>query len=162
MVDLNIGRQGVIPADQRATTLAAATFQIEANGKTAVFSELTGITSEVEQAEYMEASVKGPVFGRFLGKAKPPTVTLKRSMSTGADTTWIWGWHALARTGAQTAYQDTTLSLFGAGNPDKAIKVYQLTNAIPTKVEIGGMKAGGTEVVMQTLTLQCDEIAEAP
>jgi len=161
--DLTIGRQSAMPKGNRTSTLSNATFKIENLGKSALFSELVGISSEVEMAEYMEVGEKGPMFGRFVGKAKPPTVTLKRSMSTGPDTTWIWAWHALARTGSADAYRDSTLSLYGAGaDPSTALKSYQLLNAVAAKVEIGGVKAGGTEVVIQTLTIQCDEIVEAP
>jgi len=145
----------------RETSLASATFKIDANGNSAVFSELTGISSEVELAEYMEVGEHGPVFGRFVGKAKPPTVVLKRAMGTGKDTTWIWAWHALARSGKPDAYMDVTLSLFGAGSdPSKPLKSYQLVNGIASKVEIAGMQAGRTEMVMQSVTIQCDEIIE--
>jgi hypothetical protein len=53
--------------------------------------------------------------------------------------------------------------LYGAGDdPGGAAKMtYMLVNAFPTKVDIAGMKAGGTEVVLQTVTLQCDEIIGA-
>jgi phage tail-like protein len=163
MVDMGIGRQSALPADKRKETLSAATFKIENQGGSAVFSELAGISSEVELAEYMEVGDKGPMFGRFVGRAKPPTVSLKRAMTTGQDTTWVWAWHALARTGASEAYRDTTLSFFGAGSdPTKPLKMYSMINAVAQRVEIGGMKAGGTEVVIATLTIQCDEIVEAP
>lgn len=163
MPDLGIGRQGAIEKAARATTLTSSYFKIECTGGgSALFSELGGISSEVEMAEYMEAGEKGPMFGRFIGKAKPPTVTLKRAMGTGKDTSWIWTWHALARTGSPEAYRETTLAFYGAGEPGKALKIYQLINAVPTKVEIAGAKAGATEVVIQTVTLQCDEINEAP
>jgi phage tail-like protein len=162
MVDLGIGRQSSLAPDKRDETLASAVFKIEDDtGKTAMFSELGGISSEIEQTEYMEAGEKGPMFGRFIGKAKPPTVTLKRAMTTGPDTTWIWSWHALARTGSKMAYKTTTLGLIGTGSSEP-LKSYMLVNAFPTKVEIAGMKAGGTEVVIQTVTLQCDEIIEGP
>jgi phage tail-like protein len=160
MVDLSLGRQQAIKADDRSSTLTSATFVIESGGQKAMFSELGGISSEVEQAEYMEAGPRGPQFGRFIGRAKPPTVTLKRSMTKGGSSTrWIWLWHATARKMSSEAYRDCTLQLFGAGSTDPA-RTYHLTNAIPTKVEIAGMKAGGTEVVLQTLTLMCDAIEE--
>jgi len=163
MAVMGTGRQTAVEQATRTEALTSAVFQIESNGQTARFSELGGITSEVESAEYMEAGEKGPVFGRFLGRAKPPTVSLKRAMSTGKDTNWVWEWHAAARSGDVAAYRDTTLKLFGAGgDPQKAKKSYTLVGAFPTKVEIMGMKAGATEVVLQTVTLQCDEIIELP
>lgn len=161
-LDMGMGRQQALDKNKRSDTLSSATFEIEADGKTARFSELTGISSEVTMADYMEAGEHGPEFGRFIGQAKPPTVQLKRAMGTGGDTTWIWAWHALARTGAVTAYKQTYLKLFGAGSPDKPLKTYELVNAVATKVDIAGMKAGATDVVVQSLTMQCDEINEAP
>lgn len=163
MVDFTIGRQNTLDAGERKAALTSPTFMIEAGGQEALFSELAGISSEVEQVEYMESGAKGPMFGRFLGRAKPPTVTLKRSMNEGPSTKWIWTWHSLARTLSPEAYRMTTLKLFAAGSgSDAPVKSYMLVNAVPTKVEIAGMKAGATEVVLQTLTLMCDSIEEAP
>ncbi len=161
MTIMGTGRQQAFDNAKRGETLTSAVFKIENEHGAAMFSELGGISSEVEQSEYMEAGEKGPMFGRFIGRAKPPTVTLKRAMSTGQDTSWIWEWHGMARTGATGAYRTTTLQLFGAGaDPGKPLKSYTLVNAIPTKVDIAGMKAGGTEVVLQTLTMMCDEIID--
>lgn len=149
---------------KKGEILSSAMFQIEVLGKgTAMFSELGGISSEVEAQPYMEAGEKGPEFGRFIGQAKPPQVTLKRSMSTGKDTTWIWEWHRAARSASTSAYRHCTLKLFSPNKgPNDPVKTYELANAFPTKVEIASMKAGGNEVVMQTVTLQCDEITEPP
>jgi phage tail-like protein len=163
-IDLNPGRQQILDNEVKGQTLTSAIFKISTSNGDAMFSELAGISSEVEQVEYMEAGLKGPVFGRFIGRAKPPTVALKRAMSTNKDTQWIWEWHAMARTGTTAAYRACTLSLYAAGQDPSgtATKAYMLSNAFPTKVEIAGMKAGGSEVVLQTVTLMCDEIIEAP
>lgn len=156
------GKQGAIDPKEKGKTLSAASFIVTCEGKDAHFSELSGIKSEVETGEYMEVGEKGPQYGRFLGKAKPPEVTLKRSMTSGGQTTdWIWVWHTAARQLDPAAYKDCGLQLFGAGS-DQALKTYYLVNAIPTKVDIGQMKAGASEVVLQTLTLQCDSIEEMP
>jgi len=161
---LGTGRQQAIQPGTRAELLTSAIFKIENEKGLAVFSELAGISSEVEMQEYMQAGEKGPEFGRFVGKAKPPTVTLKRAMSNGPDTTWIWEWHQMARLGMPNCYRTTTLMLYGAGSdPGGAPQMgYMLVNAFPSKVDIAGMKAGGTEVVVQTVTLMCDEIIESP
>jgi len=161
---LGTGRQAALQDDARNTLLTSAVFKIENSAGAASFSELAGINSEVEQTEYMQAGAKGPEYGRFVGKTKPPSVTLKRAMSTGPDTTWIWAWHQQARAGLPGAYRTTTFMLYGAGTgmDESPSMAYMLVNAFPSKVEIAGMKAGGTEVVVQTVTLQCDEIIEAP
>lgn len=161
---LGTGRQAAIRDETRGELLTSAIFKIENEAGVASFSELAGINSEVEQTEYMQAGEKGPEFGRFVGKTKPPSVTLKRAMSTGKDTTWIWEWHQQARAGSPAAYRTTTFMLYGAGSDpsQQPAMSYMLVNAFPSKVEIAGMKAGATEVVVQTVTLQCDEIIEGP
>ena len=35
---------------------------------------------------------------------------------------------------------------------------YHLTNAWPSKLEIGGLKAGSSEVLMETVTIVCERI----
>lgn len=148
---------------RKGEALTSAIFQIEVLGLgDAVFSELGGITSEVETNDYMEVGKQGPELGRFIGKAKPPTVTLKRAMTTGKDSTWIWAWHIAARQAKPDVYKLATLKLFSpTKGMDTPVRIYELTNAFPTKVEIAGMKAGGSEVVLQTVTLQCDMIEES-
>lgn len=161
---LGTGRQTSITDAARGTVLTSAIFMISNSAGQASFSELAGISSEVEQTEYMQAGAKGPEFGRFVGKTKPPSITLKRAMGAGGDTTWIWAWHSAARAGLPGAYRETTFKLYGTGeDPTGAGSLsYTLVNAFPSKVEIGGMKAGATEIVIQTVTLQCDEIIESP
>lgn len=152
-------RQTAMSPKEKELAVSSAVFEIENTWGVARFSELGGISSEIEQNEYMEVGPNGnPTLGRFLGKAKPPTVTLKRAMSNGPDSGWVWKWHAQARTLVIGAYLDTHLRLIAANQADP--RVYTLYGAIPTKVELAGIKAGGTEVVIQTLTMQCDEIVE--
>lgn len=158
---IGTGRQTAPTPEEKKVLLTSAIFKVEAEGKSVSFSELTGIVSEVEQSEYMEAGAVGALFSRHFGKTKPPTVTLKRAMRTGEDNTWVWAWHQLARAGtAVGGYKDCVLKLYAPGDaPDGPGSMsYMLVNAWPAKVEIAGMKAGSTEVVIQTLTLMCDEI----
>jgi phage tail-like protein len=158
--EFGTGRQMAMAPDSKEKLLTSAFFRIETMEGSADFSDLAGITSEVEQTEYMETGPVGPLFSRHPGRSKPPTVVLKRGMKTGTGTTWIWTWHKLARMGAPGMLRDTALLLYGPqDDPGGAPRViYMLMNAFPTKLELAGMKMGGTEVVVQTLTLQCDDI----
>jgi phage tail-like protein len=159
---LGTGRQLAIPADKKGEVLTSAFFRITTMEGSADFSELAGISSEVEQTEYMEAGPVGSIFSRHPGRTKPPTVTLKRAMKSGLGTTWIWTWHKLARMSAPGMHRDCTLMLFSAGDdPDGVGRMnYILINAFPAKVELAGMKAGATEIVVQTVALQCDDIVD--
>ena len=154
------GRQIAIIDDEKESLLSSAFFRIGTPEGSADFSELLGISSEVEQSEYMEAGPGGAMFSRHPGRTKPPTVTLKRGMKTGFSTMWIWSWHKLARMSAPGMLRDCVLMLYGPNDDPSGPgrMAYMLMNAFPTKVELAGMKMGGTEVVVQTLTLQCDDM----
>jgi phage tail-like protein len=157
---LGTGRQLAIPADSKSRLLTSAFFRIATPEGSADFSDLQGISSEVEQTEYMETGPMGALFSRHPGRSKPPTVTLKRGMKTGLSTLWIWSWHKLARMSAPGMLRDCALMLYGPDDDPAGPgrMAYMLMNAFPTKIELAGMKMGGTEVVVQTLTLQCDDL----
>jgi phage tail-like protein len=159
---LGSGRQFSITPDQKERILSSATFRIWTVEGSADFAELAGITSEVEQTEYMEAGPVGALFSRHAGRTKPPTVTLRRAMRTGPSTTWLWTWHQFARQSLPTMHRDCSLTLFGPGDSTSGSgrMTYLMMNAIPTKIEIAGVKAGASEVVVQTVTLQCDELID--
>jgi phage tail-like protein len=156
------GRQLAMTPDLKESMLSAALFRIWTVEGSADFSELGGITSEVEQTEYMEAGPVGALFSRHAGRSKPPTIVLKRAMRSGPSTTWIWTWHQSARHSLPTMYRDCSLTLFGPGDDPSGPgrMTYMLMNALPTKVEISGVKAGASEVMVQTVTLQCDDLID--
>jgi phage tail-like protein len=156
------GRQLAIPADRKGDLLYSTFFRIVTMEGTADFSELNGITSEVEHTEYMEAGPVGSLFSRHAGRTKAPTVSLKRAMRTGLSTTWIWTWHKLARMTMPGMLRDCTLMVYGAGDDPDGIgrMTYVLVNSFPAKVELTGMKAGATELILQSVTLQCDDIID--
>jgi phage tail-like protein len=160
--DLTTGRQLAAPADLKEQLLSSATFRLWSVEGSADFGELGGITSEVEQTEYMEAGPIGAFFSRHAGRSKPPTIVLKRAMRTGPSTLWLWGWHQSARHGLPTMYRDCSLTLFGAGDDlsGPGRMTYMLMNALPTKIEVSGIKAGASEVILQSVTLQCEDLID--
>ena len=66
---------GLAPGD----AITAARFSIVIDGyQIASFSELVGITTEVEPVELLESTEKEVMLKKLPGKRKPPTLTLKR------------------------------------------------------------------------------------
>jgi hypothetical protein len=162
VVELTAGRQLPATRQDKDELLASAFFRIWTVEGSAYFAELTGITSEVEHTEYMEAGPVGALFSRHPGRSKPPTVTLKRALRIGFSTTWLWTWHGFARQSLPMMFRDCQLTLFGPGDDPAGAgrATYLLMNAFPAKVEIAGVKSGATEVVFQTVTLQCDDLID--
>lgn len=160
--DLPLGRQLALSPHDKETILSSAVFRLATVEGTADFAELGGITSEVENTEYMDSGPFGAIFARYAGRAKPPTITLKRAMRTGPSTLWIWSWHQSARQALPTMRRQAFLTFYGPGDDPTGVgrMTYSLVNAWPAKVEISGVKAGSSEVIYQTVTLQCDDLLD--
>jgi phage tail-like protein len=140
--------------------LTAARFAIRIEGSAkpaAVFTELGGISSEVEVVEYLSTdSVTGAVsHTKQYGKTKPPTVTLKRGVDGDAS---LWAWHQMVLAGDPTAKMSCTLELIGVDGKPKVS--YWLASAWPAKLEVGGIKAGASELVIETVTFTCESITQ--
>ncbi|MEU9255934.1 phage tail protein [Streptomyces sp. NPDC048270] len=147
--------------------LSAAAFMVsfDSAGMASYFSELSGITSEIEPVEYIAADSKTgePVLTKQFGKVKPPTVTLKRGVDgSGA----LFAWHEMARAAVGAARMSGTLSILGhpesVGAERPVLAKYWLWGAWPSKVEVGNLKAGTSEIVLETVTFTCERVTTTP
>ena len=160
--DLREGRQLTLSNSDKDSILHSAVFRLATLEGTADFAELGTLTSEVENTEYMDSGPFGTSFSRYAGRAKPPILVLKRAMRTGPSQLWIWSWHAQVRAALPTMRRQAFLTFYGAGDDIDGIGrlTYGLINAWPSKLEVSGAKAGGTELIYQTLTLQCEDLID--
>ena len=133
--------------------LTAARFSLSIDGyEIASFSELGGISSEVEVVEYREGG-DDTIIRVLPGKPFPPTITLKRGMTSSME---LWAWHELARSGDAGARKTADLTMYSVdGSP---VARFHLENAWPAKIEIGALKAGSSEVLMESVTIVCEQI----
>jgi phage tail-like protein len=115
----------------------------------ATFSDLGGIVSGIDpaQLELSGGSVRLP------GKRTPPTVTLTRGMTNDAA---LWSWHDSALAGDAAARKNAELVFYSPeGVP---VARFDLQHAWPSKLEVGAVKAGASEVLMETVTIVCEHI----
>ena len=131
----------------RETPISAARFGLSIDGvQIASFSELAGISSTVD----LIPSDEGPLLGRSV---KSVSIVLRRPMNR--DMT-VSSWHEAAQAGIQAARKSCSLVMYDAeGTP---VARYYLENAWPSKVDIGSLKAGSSEVLMETVTMTCEFI----
>ncbi|HEY8245471.1 MAG TPA: phage tail protein [Casimicrobiaceae bacterium] len=149
-VPLTVAPQGGPKGGDR-DAITAARFELVIDGVSiATFSELAGITSgyDIDFVEYSERD------GVLLPPTrKPPAVVLRRAKT--ADLA-IWRWHVAALGGQQGARKSCSLVMYNTkGDP---VARYHLTDAWPAKVEIGALKAGASEVLMETVTMVVERI----
>jgi phage tail-like protein len=144
------------PAVGQTDPITASRFSITIDGyEIATFSELVGMTTQIEPSEYWETDRAGEVSIKKLpGKAKPPTITLKRGMNGSLE---LWAWLEAVRSGTmQAARRSCSLTAYNAeGQP---VAKYWLEKAWPTKLEVSSLKAGATEALMETVTLTAEYI----
>jgi len=135
--------------------ITAARFSITIDGyEIASFSELQGITTSVEVVEQVESSDKEVILKKLPGKRNPPTVSLKRGKTRDME---LWSWHESVLMGDMlAARRSCSLVMYAADG--KPVARYHLEHAWPSKIEIGALKAGASEVLMETVTMVCEHI----
>jgi phage tail-like protein len=142
---------GLAPGD----AITAARFSIVIDGyQIASFSELVGITTEVEPVELLESTEKEVMLKKLPGKRKPATLTLKRGKNQSME---LWLWHEAVLMGDIMAARKSA-SLVMYATDGTAVARYHLENAWPSKLEVGALKAGASEVLMETVTIVCEMI----
>ena len=134
--------------------LTAARFELTIDGHSlAVFSELVGISSSVDIENVRLDTNRKRKLKKLPGKRTPPTVTLKRGMTRNIE---LAAWHELVILGDVAARKNVTLTMYDVtGDP---VVRYHLTNAWPSKLEIGAVKAGASSILMETVTLVAEFI----
>lgn len=152
-----LSRRAVVSAAGLGLTdaIAAGRFSIVIDGmEIASFSELKGITTEVEPVEIMESTDKEVILKKLPGKTKPANIVLKRGK--GKDMT-LWQWHEAVLMGNIVAARKSC-SLVMYDGDGKPVARYHLEKAWPARLEIGALKAGASEVVMETVTIVAERI----
>ena len=119
-------------------TLGAQRFALTIDGsEIASFTELLKLTTGVEA---------GTASG-------PNAVTLSRTQTSGKE---MNDWQELVLQGGSAGFRNCSLVMYDAAG--KPLARYDLENAFPSKIEIGALKAGSSEVLIETVTIVCEHI----
>lgn len=126
-------------------------YQIEIDGVTiAQFKEVSGLSAEISVIEHQENKPGGiPVIKKLPGARKWGDITLKRGKTD--DAAW-WKWIKEVQDGKiDGARRNASVVLYDYERGEKAR--FNITNAWPSKVSIGSLQAGGSEVAIEECTL---------
>jgi phage tail-like protein len=133
--------------------LTVARFSIVVDGvELAAFSGLEGITTEIEASVAIQSGVKQPI-GATIGTPKLPMVELERGLTADMR---LSAWHESARQSDPESRKSCSLVMYNVDG--KPVARYHMENAWPAKIEIGALKAGATEVLMERATFVCEEL----
>jgi phage tail-like protein len=139
--------------------LVAQHFTIEIGSiEIAQFSEVSGLTSEIDVVELKENTSDGkPIIHKMPGAPKPPTITLKRAKSGSKD---LWDWHkAMLEGRVLDARKEGSVVLkdFEGGEVSR----YNFTGAWISKLSTSTLKSGSNEVLMEEVTIVCEFMERA-
>ena len=137
--------------------ITASRFSITVDGyEIAQFSELSGITTEVDVIDFMENTANADsVLKKLPGKKKAPTIVLKRGKNMSID---MWTWHEAVLNGdIAGARKSGSIVMYAYdGTP---VARYHFENGWPAKISVGQLKAGANDVLMEEVTIVCEHIA---
>ena len=145
-------------AGQTAETgLTANRISLTVDGyEIAVFNDLKEVTKQVDITEYVSSADKAAALSR-LPATLSPVLTLKRPATRSRS---LWGWHAAMLGGDPAGRKNTTLTMFNAEG--KVVAKFFLPGAFPSKITIGGVPAGASEALIETVTLVATDIQRLP
>lgn len=126
-------------------------FQVEVDGVTiAQFKEASGLSQEISVIEHQENKPGAiPVTKKLPGIAKWGDITLKRGQTNDAG--W-WKWMKEVSEGKiDSARRNASIVLYDYERGEQLR--FNVFNAWPSKLTVGGLQAGGTEVVVEEVTL---------
>jgi phage tail-like protein len=146
---------GGVGQGQDFDALTAAMFELSIDGHSmAQFSSLSGISSAIDVVDYIQSDGKENILKKLPGRRTPPTVVLERGMTRNIE---MAAWHELVVLGdVAAARKSCSLTMFNTKR--EPVARYHLTEAWPSKVEIGALKAGASEVLIEKVTIVCEFI----
>jgi phage tail-like protein len=131
--------------------IAGYTFKIEIDGEIiAQFKEVSGLSSEVSVIVHRENNLTGKAVEHKLpGPPKFGDITLKRGKT---DNKTIWEWHKKVTEGKiDEARKNFSIVLYDYAGAE--ICRYNFVAGWPSKASIGSLQAGGSDVLMEEVTI---------
>lgn len=128
--------------------LPACHFMVDWGGSQVGFTEISGLSQEIEVIEYREGSSPEYMVSKMPGMVKFPNITLKRGISKGDNEFYMW-----MRTISlnQVERRDIRISLLNELH--EPVRVWLVKNAWPCKISTSDLKADSSEVAIETIEL---------
>lgn len=118
-------------------------------------TEVSGLSAEVDKVEVKQQLADGKfVIAQAPAQHKGANLTLKRAVT---DNTATQDWFKQVMDGDVGGARKTmVIKLLDYKNSE--IRTYELRDALVTKIEWSGMKAGGTEPTIETISIMAPEV----
>lgn len=144
-----------MPARRPNEPLTSPRFKVDFPKLRGVFSEVTATASEFEVISYKFADANGaPGFYALPGAMKPPEITLKRGITPEDASAWDW---FLQVQHGQLDNARCHGTIYLCDYDGSTLIEFAVEQAWPKKVSMPSPKAGSNEVLVEEITLVCEE-----
>lgn len=123
-------------------------FMVDWGGSRIGFTEVSGLSAELEVVEYREGSSPENIVLKMPGLKKFSNITLKRGVIKGDNDFFQWFNTAALN---QVEKRNIVISLLDEAH--QPVRVWRVQNAWPVKIESSDLKADGNEVAVESLEL---------
>lgn len=123
-------------------------FRVDWGAETVSFTEVTGLTQELQPIEYRVGDSQDYSSIKMPGLRKYSNLTLKRGMVRGNNEFFNW-LNSVKQNNIER--RDIIINLLNEDN--MPVMVWTAKNAFPVKVEGPGLKAAGNEVSVESIEL---------
>jgi phage tail-like protein len=123
-------------------------FKVEWGGKNVGFSEVSGLTQEVQMIEYRDGNSPDYSTIKMPGLHKFTNIVAKRGVAKGDNDFFKWLNTVKLNT---IERRDLTISLLNENH--EPVMVWKAHNAFPVKIEGPALKASGNEVAVESIEL---------
>lgn len=120
-------------------------FQVEWGGSRVGFSEVTGLSAEVQVIEYREGIDSAPSSRKLPGLKKYGNITFKRGIVSGDNELFEW----FNTVGFSAERRDLRVSLLNEEH--SPVMIWRITNAFPVKISGPNFNALSGDVAIETL-----------
>jgi len=129
-----------------------ARFHIKFGALEGIFTECTGLNSEVEVVEHKASGSKGNIVTHKVpGRTTWSNITLKRGVTNSKD---FWEWYKKVLDGQTDIRRDGTIELHDSDSgSDTAIITWNITAAWPCKITGPNLHAGDNSIAVEELVL---------
>ena len=145
----------------RATyPLPVFNYKVEIGSDTIAFSEVSGLSVDIETTTYKESPTEsgapGPKVMHMPAQGTAASITLKKGVVRGSSVATLFNWISSVQIN-QVEKKDIFVRLCDE-NGDAVIR-WKVTNAFPTKLEAPGFDANSNDVAVESMELMGDGVS---
>ncbi len=145
----------------RATyPLPVFNYKVEIGSDTIAFSEVSGLSVDIETTTYKESPTEsgapGPKVMHMPAQGTAASITLKKGVVRGSSVANLFNWISSVQIN-QVEKKDIFVRLCDE-NGDAVIS-WKVTNAFPTKLEAPGFDANSNDVAVESMELMGDGVS---